>query len=456
MPLIAFDATAYRLVLALGGLAFLLAAWVPAYTTKRPMSVPMVLVVAGAMLFAIPGMPDVDPVEHRLLTEHLTEFGVIIALLGAGLKLDRPVGLSRWELTWRLLGPGMLLTIASTALFGWAVAGLAPAAALLLGAVLAPTDPVLAADVQVGEPSVESDGEAKEAEEAGAQSPPDDEDDVRFSLTSEAGLNDGLAFPFVYAAIALAAEGSMGNWFGSWLLTDLLGRVVIGTVVGWLIGKFLGRVSFNPPGRLPALADAQDGFVALAATFLAYGVTELAHGYGFLAVFVAAVSLRNSARGHSFHRVLHNFAGQIEQLVVIALLILLGGAVVTGALAELTWRGASVGIALILVLRPMSARLALIGAPGSKREHRAISFFGIRGIGSLYYLAFAVDRAEFEHADELWAITIFTIVASVVIHGVTATPVMTHLDRRNERRQAQRARGGSPLPRAGLSGSRRS
>lgn len=431
--LTAIGATEYRLVLACAGLAFLLAAWIPAYTRRRPLSLPMVLVSTGVVLFAIPGMPDIDPVEHRALTEHLTEFGVIIALLGAGLKLDRPVGIRSWQTTWRLLGPGMVLTIAGTAVAGWAIAGLAPAAALLLGAVLAPTDPVLAADVQVGEPSVEPE---ESAESVGDESPDStgDEDDVRFSLTSEAGLNDGLAFPFVYAAIAVAIEGTPDNWIVDWMLLDLLGRVAIGVVVGYLLGKILGRVSFNPPGRLPALADAQDGFVALAATFLAYGVTELLHGYGFLAVFVAAVSLRGSARGHSFHRVLHNFAGQIEQLVVIALLILLGGAVATGALEHLTWQGASVGFVLILVVRPLAARFALIGVPSSIQERRAISFFGIRGIGSLYYLAFAVDRATFERAEELWAITLFTILASVVIHGVTATPVMQRLDARDARR----------------------
>ena len=442
MTVLAIDATQYRLIVALGGLTFLLAAWVPAYTRKRPLSLPMVLIAAGALLFSIPGMPDIDPIEHRGLTEHLAEFGVIVALLGAGLKLDRPVGLRRWETTWRLLGPGMLLTIAGTAVFGWAVAGLAPAAALLLGAVLAPTDPVLAADVQVGEPSVETDEDEadEEAREEGEGVATGDEDDVRFTLTSEAGLNDGLAFPFVYAAVALAAEGSVGNWFGGWFLGDLLGRVAIGVAVGWLIGKVLGRISFNPPWRLPALADAQDGFVALAATLLAYGVTELAHGYGFLAVFVAAVALRSSARGHSFHRVLHNFAGQVEQIVVISLLILLGGAIVTGALSELTWSGASIGLALILILRPLAARIALIGVDSSERELRAISFFGIRGIGSLYYLAFAVDRAEFEQADQLWSITIFTILVSVVIHGATATPIMERLDQRTKRRNLSRDR----------------
>lgn len=429
----AFSATEYRVVLAMAGFIFLIAAWAPAYTARRPLSLPMVLVAAGALLFALPGMPDVDPRDHLLLTEHLTEFGVLIALLGAGLKLDRRMGLRRWSTTWRLLGVSMILTIAGTALLGWAVAGLAPATALLLGAVLAPTDPVLAADVQVGEPTVEANPDV------GHEGEPEPEDEVRFALTSEAGLNDGLAFPFVYAAIAAVAEGSMGNWAGEWFLTDVIGRIAIGVGVGWLIGRVLGLVSFRPPGRLVALADAQDGFVALAATLLAYGVTEIAHGYGFLAVFVAAVSMRDSARGHHYHRVLHNFADQLEQVAVITLLVLLGGALATGMLSDLTWSGAFVGLALLLVVRPLAGRLGLVGVRINPHERRAISFFGIRGVGSIYYLAFALGRTKFEHSDELWAIVVFTIVASIVIHGVTATPVMERLDRRRERRLARRA-----------------
>ena len=249
-------------------------------------------------------------------------------------------------------------------------------------------------------------------------------------MTSEAGLNDGLAFPFVYAALAVAAEGSAGNWLGDWIITDLVGRLIIGIAVGWFIGRVLGRVSFDPPGKLVALADAQDGFVALAATLLAYGVAELAHGYGFLAVFVAAIALRDSERGHSFHRVLHNFAGQVEQLVVIALLVLFGGAVATGMLSALSWSGAALGLALIVVIRPVTGRLSLIGARVSAEDRGAISFFGIRGVGSIYYLAFALARDEFPQSDELWSIVAFTIMASIVVHGVTSTPVMQHLDRR--------------------------
>jgi NhaP-type Na+/H+ or K+/H+ antiporter len=449
---LAIDALEYRLLLLLGGCAFVLAAWVPAYTRRRPLSVPIVLVAAGAVLFTIPGMPDLHPREHLAATEHLTEFGVIVALLGAGLKIDRRVGLRRWATTWRLLAVSMPLTIGGTALLGWGIAGLAPAAAVLLGAALAPTDPVLAADVQVAEPSVEVPPDDSDVARGANRDRSDDatadraapaeredggEDEVRFALTSEAGLNDGLAFPFVYAALAIAAGGGATNWAPEWLLTDVLGRVLIGVVVGWLIGRLLGKVSFDPPWKLTALADAGEGFVAVAATLLAYATAELVEGYGFLAVFVAAVALRDSERGHSYHRVLHNFAGQVEQVVVTVLLILLGGAAATGVMSALTWQGAAVGLALIIIVRPLSGVAGLIGGRTKPHERHAIAFFGIRGVGSVYYLAFALRLEAFDEADELWAIVTFTILASIVLHGVTATPVMDHLDRRSQRRRAR-------------------
>ena len=167
----------------------------------------------GFAAFALPlGLESPDPLEQGKLTERLTELAVIVALMGAGLKLDRPPGWRTWMSTWRLLAITMPLTIAAAAVLGWWVAGFVPATAMLLGAVIAPTDPVLATEVQVGAP-----GEGYEEREAGKHDPAGAEVEVRFSLTSEAGLNDGLAFPFTYAAIAMAIAGpAPGNWIGCW------------------------------------------------------------------------------------------------------------------------------------------------------------------------------------------------------------------------------------------------
>ncbi len=406
------------LVLALAGAAALLAAVLPGLLARRALSLPLVYLLAGMALYLLPiGLPEPDPVVHRTAVEHITEICVLVSLMGAGLALNRSAGLRSWSTTWRLLGWAMPLTVAGVAAAATGVLGWPLAAALLLGAVLAPTDPVLASDVSVGEPV--------DAENA--------DDEVRFALTSEAGLNDGLAFPFVYAAIALATIGGT-DWLGEWALTDVLYRVVAGVVCGLLIGRLIGRLTFHSPAEELRLAERRDGFVALAATLLAYGVTELAGGYGFIAVFVTACAIRRVERGHGYNSILHGFVEQLERLFTAWLLLLLGGFVAAGGLAPLTWGGAAVGLLLLLVIRPLAGWLSQLRGPAGPRERGVISFFGIRGIGSLFYLAYALGHADFGvPAEELWAVTAFTVVVSVVLHGVTATPAMNRLDALRER-----------------------
>ena len=412
------------LTYALVGVGALLAGLLPRLLARRPLSMPMVFLGLGVLLFALPlGLPDPDPIAHPAVTERLTELTVIIALMGAGLKLDRPLSWRAWSSTWRLLAITMPLTIALTALLGWWWLGLAPAAALLLGAALAPTDPVLASDVQVGEPSEDEDGE----------------DEVRFSLTSEAGLNDALAFPFVYLAITLATVGATVAGIGGWLVGDVVVKIVVGVVGGLVSGRLLGLLFFRPRSKVLHMASHAEGFTALAATFLSYGLTEVAGGYGFLAVFVCARSIRAAERRHDYHQVLHDFVEQIERLLTVLLLVLLGGAVVRGLFEALDWRIVLLGLALVLVIRPVTARLALWGGPGARGERSVIALFGIRGIGTFYYLAYATAEAGFSGVEQIWAAAGFVVVVSVVVHGVAVTPVMARLDRR--RRAAAPAPG---------------
>jgi NhaP-type Na+/H+ or K+/H+ antiporter len=411
------------LVFALIGVGALLAGILPRVLERRPLSMPIAFLALGMVVFALPlGLPDADPLAHPALAEHLTEVGVVVALMGAGLKIDRPLGRRRWASTWRLLAIAMPVTIAAVALLGWWWAGLVPAAALLLGAALAPTDPVLASDVQVGEPTDEEDSE----------------DEVRFALTSEAGLNDGLAFPFVYAAIAMAVVAG-GGWFGEWALRDVLYKGAVGIAGGLVVGRLLGRLFFRAKQNALRLSRHSEGFLALAATFLAYGLVEVAGGYGFLAVFVAARGIRSAERSHEYHQVLHDFAEQTERLLTVLLLLLFGGAVVGGLLAPLTWPAALAGLSLIFVVRPLAGFLSLRGAPGRPAEHAVIAAFGIRGIGSFYYVAFAMTHADFPRADLLWATVGFVVLVSVVVHGIAATPVMRLLDRTNERTKQTRS-----------------
>lgn len=411
------------LLFALAGAAALLAAALPKAVEGRPFSLPLVFLGMGFVLGLIPGMPQVDPVDHPGVVIHLTEIVVIVALMGAGLALDRPAGWRTWGTTLRLIVVAMPLTIAIVALAGWAFAGLPAATALLLGAILAPTDPVLAGDVQVGEPTEDEHSE----------------DEVRFGLTSEAGLNDGAAFPVVMLAVALTGSGSLVHW----ALEDVLIRIAVGIVGGVVVGRLLGRVFFRSSRESLRFAEhGTDGFVALAATFLAYGLTELAHGYGFVAVFVAACSIRAAERSHGYHATMHAFVEQIERLMTAWVLLLLGAALADGLLGPLTWGGAVTGLVLLLVARPVAGMVSLIGSPAGRRERWVIAIFGVRGIGSLFYLAYALEQADFP-ARPLWAVVGFVILVSVVGHGLTASPAVARLDLLRDRRARRRRRNPS-------------
>lgn len=402
----------YILILTLMGLAFLGAAWLPRLVDDAPLSFPILYVLAGMLLFTLPLNSILpNPLESGYFTERFTELIVIIALTGAGLKLSRPIGWKGWALTWRLLAIGMPLCIAAVALLGWWALGLAPASAVLLGAVLAPTDPVLASDVQVGAPHEEKEGE------------------VRFALTSEAGLNDGLAFPFTNLAIAMAAAGTgTSAWLLDWFLVDVLYKLVVGTLTGLGIGYVLAYLFFRVAAN--HTRSARDGFVVLAITFLAYGATEFLHGYDFLAVFIAALVMRQYERNHSYHEQLHDFSEAIERLLMTLMLILFGGLIAGGLLAGLTWQAALVGLAIVLVLRPLTGFLSLLRLDRPRRELFAVSFFGIRGIGSLYYLAYALNHEGFDNFGLLWSTVSFVILVSMITHGASATWVMRYVDKR--------------------------
>lgn len=409
------------LLVAFGALV-LLTAWLPMVLKEAPLSLPIVCISIGAVAFwFVPGLSAPRLPAELPLVEKLTEFVVIISLMGAALKIDRKVGWRTWITTWRLLAIAMPLTIAALWASGYVLLGLSGASSLLLAAALAPTDPVLASDVQVGPP--------KSGEE----------DDTRFALTSEAGLNDGLAFPFVMAAIAMLHEGgSPGSWLFHWLTIDVLWRLAAGIAIGAGAGYALGWLVFRIPNRAK-LSRTGDGFVALGITVIVFGISEAAHGYGFVSVFVAGLALRAAERDHKYHQTLHDFAEQLERLLMMSLLIFFGGALSAGGLLNsLSVSGAVYAGLAIFAVRPMLAWISLSGTTCPPTERAAISFFGIRGIGSIYYLAFALQKASFDGADTMWSVAAAIVLTSIVLHGVTVTPTMALIDRRRQRGQTAR------------------
>ncbi|HET6526890.1 cation:proton antiporter [Sphingopyxis sp.] len=402
----------YVLWLTGAGVLIALVAWLPLALRRLPLSLPIICIALGAIIFSLPGVSlRPDPLEHPDITERVSELVVIIALMGAGLKLDRAFEWRRWIVTWRLLAIAMPLTIiAITAIGGWWI-GLPWIAALLLGACLAPTDPVLAADVQVGPP--------KSGEE----------DEVRFGLTSEAGLNDGLAFPFVNLAIALALAAATGEpWLGDWLLHDIVWEIGVGTAGGWLVGWLFGWLTYRTDAET-RLSHTGDGLIAVAATLLSYGLTEVANAYGFLAVFVTALTLRRTHREHQFNIEMHDFTEQVERIGMMLVLLLFGGALAGGLLAPLGWIDVVAAAAIIFAVRPVAGLISLAGWKAPLEEKMTLAFFGIRGVGSFYYLAYALNHAPIDGGDYLWAFVGLVALMSILLHGLTVTPVMRLLDK---------------------------
>ena len=419
--------------MALMGTTIVLAVWLTRVFGRQRLAMPSAALMLGGLIIGLV-LPrfgsSLDPVADPQPWELAAEVCVIISLFATGLQIDRP----RRPIWWRtgaLLVIGMPLTIAALAWAGMAWAGLSLAAGLLLGAVLAPTDPVLAADVQVGKPH-----EGKE-------------DDVRFLLTTEAGLNDGLAFPFVWLAIAIATAGGIGSGLlGRWAIDDLLVKIAIGTlsggVLGWLVGQALFRLSARAEMNVMA-ADV----VVLGAVFAIYGGTELAGGYGFVAAFVGGMMVRRAGRDHPAQAELFAFAESLERALT-AVLLVAGGVALGLLLPHIGANHVAIALLLLIVIRPIAGLLSLLPYRMPKRERLVVACFGVRGIGSIYYLAFAATKAPFDNLYAVWAIVLLAVLGSTLIHGLTAERVMTSLDqirfwqRREEARRALLAPPGSP------------
>jgi NhaP-type Na+/H+ or K+/H+ antiporter len=417
-----YEISGYHLLLAAFGTAIIMAYWLPRFVSGREPAASALLIGLGFVAFGwIPGMPDaIDPISLPKPWEMISEVCVVAGLFGVGLRIDRLSSRKLWEPTVRLLAIAMPLCILAVAILGWSFAGMTVAGALLLAAVLAPTDPVLAGDVQVGAPL------------EGGEHP------VRFSLTTEAGLNDGLAFPFVYLALAVAAAGGFtGAVVTEWLWLDVAYRIVVGAAGGAALGWLLGKLLFSWPGKNP-LADTESGVIALAGLLAVYGLTELIEGYGFIAAFVSGLTLRRQESEHRFHTQLHSFSQAIEHALTSVLLIALGAAL-PALLPALSWRGAAISAALIFVIRPLLGWLSLIGTLERHRERAVVAFYGVRGIGSLYYLAYAGSHAELTNEAELWAVVAFTILLSTIVHGFTAGLAVERVTKNDDQTPCTRA-----------------
>jgi len=409
-PFFAFSS--YHLTLAVVGCVVILARWFPRLVSSRePAAAPLMILLGALAALTIPGLPlPPDPRTASLLWELVAEITVIVALFAAGMRVDSLGPLRKWGPTARLLLFAMPLTIATVAFLGVVLGGLTIGGAILLAAVLAPTDPVLAADVQIAPP------------QEGQEHP------ARFALTTEAALNDGLAFPFVYLGLIIIAQGlAPGDWGLRWLLVDVIYRISVGAAMGWAGGWLLGQILFNLP-KETRLADTGSGVIAIAGVFLCYGSTELAEGYGFIAVAAMGLSLRRIESEHNYHRHLHDFSESIEHALTALLLIALG-AMLPVLAADLTLSHAVLAVLLIVVLRPLIGWVSLKGSRLALSDRAVVAVYGVRGIGSIYYLAYATSHAELAHLGDLWIITALTIFLSTILHGFSVGWSMDRIGR---------------------------
>jgi NhaP-type Na+/H+ or K+/H+ antiporter len=378
----------------------------------------------------------VQPDTHSHTLERMAEVVVLLSLFTAGLKSSPALRDSRWKLPVRLAVNSMVITVALIALVAWLFLGLPPGACVLLGAILAPTDPVLAGDVQLHEPG--------------------DRDKLRFALTGEGGLNDGSAFPFVMLGLGLLGLHDLGAGGWRWFAIDVVWATAAGLVIGWILGTATGKLVLHLR-REHKEAVGLDDFLALGLIALSYGCALLLHAYGFLAVFAAGVSLRRLEQRETHNEVsagamqqalIHpdrsvadsvavdpqaapafmaqavlSFNEQAEHIGELAIVITVGA-----LLWAVQWHSAQWWFValLLLFIRPLAVRVGLAGAPVSRRQRWLIGWFGIRGAGSVYYLMYAINHGlDASVASRLTALTLAVVVASIIVHGVSVTPLMT-------------------------------
>lgn len=392
------------------GLMGLLLPWLKKIEQFQLINVPIVAILVGVTCYLLPiNLPIPNPIKYNDEILRLTEITVIISIMGAGLKLNHKFSLKNYRIPLLLVGITMIGCIASVALLGWWI-GLVPASALLLAAVFAPTDPVLASDIQV------------EIEETTEEEHP-----VQYYLTVEAGINDGMAFPFTWLAVLVALNGMTSmDWINDWFMVDVLYRIIVGIIIGYVTGRVIAWLFFELPDRVK-IAPKRLGFLAVAITFFIYGVTEAAHAYGFIAVFVSAVTIRQFEKQHQFHKEMHDVVAQVELFLITIILVFLGGYIATYWFKELTLPLILICLGFIFVIRPVFGILPTLKSKMSWKERWAVSFLGIKGIGSFFYLAFALSKADFLHEETLWSTVAFLVLVSIIVHRLVGVIIKKKL-----------------------------
>jgi NhaP-type Na+/H+ or K+/H+ antiporter len=373
----------------------------------------LVLALAAGGVIHVLGLDWIDPFEDAALIEHLTEFALVVALFASGLTISRALRWSEWRAVIGLLGVVMPVTIAAGALFGATAMALSLGAAIALGAILAPTDPVLAGTVGLGPP-----GDSRE------------ESDARFTLTAEASLNDGLVSPFVLLGVLVldgGGRGRLGEWAAADLLYATLAALALGALAGHAFGSFIKWVQ---PRHV--LAPEFDGFLVIGAVLAIYGLAELLDTYGLVAVFTAGVFFRRYEVEHEYNLRLHRGATIAKHFGELGVIVLLGTLVTPDALGAPGLSGWLIAPLLVLVVRPIAVLLLLSRSTMAPGERVFLAWFGVKGVASLYYVSFLIAEGLLPAADQsrlFWTVA-FAVMLSILVHGIGATAIARRLLRR--------------------------
>ncbi len=402
----------YTLGLIFVGAVLLVGAAAMSHQHKRAFSASVFYVVLGALAGVGLTVLDVDPLSpegDHLLLERLTEFALVVAVFSAGLTIERRVERRSWISIATLLVVVMPLSILAIAGFGVWVMGLSLGAALLLGAVLAPTDPVLAGDVGLSGPGGEVYGEP------------------RLSLHTEAGFNDGLASPFVVLGLFVAAHGGTG-WLGQWVLADLLYGAGFGVLLGAGAGVAAAFTLTRARSR-GLLSRDLDGFVAIGFALLLYGITEAVGAYGLLAVFAAGFTFRRYEYEHEIHGAMHGAIEAAGKTLELLVLLMLGSMLTIAGLRAPGVTGWLLAPLLLFVIRPMLVLATTNPRLMGLRSRIFLGFFGVRGVAAVFYAAVVVDAHVLSPAEQhvvVWT-TIVCVISSIIVHGLSATPLTNKL-----------------------------
>ncbi|MEG4318661.1 sodium:proton antiporter [Microcoleus sp. Aus8_D1] len=379
------------------------------WIARLPVSYALIYLIVGIALGPY-GVKLIELRPQAQVLERLTEFVVLVSLFSCGLKMNRPLQLWAWNSTARLLGFLMPISIFAVAAIAHWFVKLDWGPAILLGAILAPTDPVLASEVQIADI--------------------EDRDELRFGLTSEGGLNDALAFPFVYFGIYALKDSNWPNWFSQWAAIDLLWAGTAGIVMGILVAKAVTWIDLRLQRYRPA-DELMEDFIALSTILLTYSLTEVVNGYGFLAVFVAGIVVQRSYRNPEKPLSQLHFTERIEKLMEVGTILILGSILRLEALVAHSSYALLIAGLLIFFIRPVGAWISTIGSRLHPASRLLCGWFGIRGVGSIYYLAYAFGHGlKGELGEKIAWITFTTIVISVIVHGISATPLMNWYERR--------------------------